>query len=107
MSESIVGKYYLPHDNSYSVNLTSASNYPYDNEQLYLAGTNDTDAKLCKIVSEPFICNVRVGLDGDIKQYEMILVEYEGQTSSILYHKDSVFDEILSNGIPLEWEDAV
>ena len=63
MKESLIGKYYIPNDNSYSVNLTTSTQYPYNNEQKYLAGTYNTDAKICLIVSEPFMCKVRTVLN--------------------------------------------
>jgi hypothetical protein len=101
MKESLIGKYYLPVDNSYSVNLTSAVDYPYKNEHLYLAGTYNTEAKLCIIVSEPFTINI----DG-MRMVEMILVEYEKQISTIMYFKDCVRDnKTMSNGIPVIWDD--
>ena len=105
MKESLIGKFYLPSDNSYSVNLTSSSNNPYENDQLYLAGTFNTNAKLCTIVSEPFMCYINTSI-GTSKLVEMILVEYDGQTSSILYYEKCVQGHgVMDNGIPMIWED--
>jgi hypothetical protein len=104
MKESLIGKYYLPCDNSYSVNLTSATNYPYKREEPLLAGSFNSEAKMCVIVSEPFICKVDSNLSGI---YEMIMVEYENKTYSILYYEHCVRDDknIMGNGIPMVWED--
>lgn len=106
MGESLIGKWYLPVDNSYSVNLTSAANHPYISEDTSLAGNYNSDAKMCVIVSEPFICKVDSGLSG-IRTYDMIMVEYENKTYSILYYERCVIDNkvIMGNGIPLVWED--
>lgn len=107
MSESLIGKYYLPYDNSYSVNLTSSSNYPYKNDQRYLAGTFNSDAKLCVIVSEPFICKVKSCVDNSITyEYYMILVGYNNEVISVLFNKSNVKDDkLMSNGVPIIWED--
>lgn len=105
MKESLIGKYYLPYDNSYSVNLTSASSYPYKNEQKQLAGDYKSDAKFCLIVSEPFSCKVTTVL-GDIRTVEMILVEYDNKTSSVMYFEHCVCgNKIMGNGIPIVWDD--
>jgi hypothetical protein len=106
MKESLIGRCYLPVDNSYSVNLTSATKYPYKSEDISLAGGFNSDAKMCVIVSEPFICRVDSDLSG-IRTYEMIMVEYENKTYSILYYEHCVRDDknIMDNGIPMVWED--
>ena len=106
MGESLIGKWYLPVDNSYSVNLTSAALYPYKSEDTSLAGNYNSEAKMCVIVSEPFICRVDSDLSG-IRTYEMIMVEYENKTYSILYYEHCVRDDknIMDNGIPMVWED--
>jgi hypothetical protein len=106
MGESLIGKCYLPVDNSYSVNLTSASRYPYKSEDTSLAGNFSSEAKMCVIVSEPFICKVDSDLSG-IRTYEMIMVEYDNKTYSILYYEGCVRDDkiIMDNGIPMIWED--
>ena len=89
--ESIIGKKYYPFDNSYCVNLTSCSNHPYENDTTsYLAGTMGGDSvKECEIVSEPFTCNV-VSSNDCIKTIEMILVNYNGNTYSIMYNEKYV-----------------
>jgi len=88
---SIIGKKYIPYDNSYCVNLTSTSGYPYKNDTAaYLAGTQVGDApKECIIVSEPFLCTVPI-MHGDTKEIEMVLVNYNGCTYSIMFHKDAI-----------------
>jgi hypothetical protein len=106
MSESLIGKKYLPTDNSYSVNLTtSAPTFSSENKQLYLAGKYNEPAKLCEIVSEPFYCFINTGFDfPPDKKHKMILVEYEGNTCSVLFNDRCVVSDILENGLPLNWE---
>lgn len=102
--ESLIGKYYSPYDNSYSVNLTSCSGYSYENKRLYLAGTSDSGEKMCLIVSEPFLCKVRTISDNTVDRV-MILVEYDGNTVSVMFHESRVIgDKIMDNGVPLIWE---
>lgn len=102
--ERLIGKYYLPYDNSYSVNITSISNYPYEHKPLYLAGTFNTEAKLCKIVSEPFICKINT-INNDVTEMAMILVEYDNNTVSVMFHQSAVKGgKIMDNGVPLMWE---
>lgn len=105
MKESLIGKYYIPNDNSYSVNLTTSTQYPYNNEQKYLAGTYNTDAKICLIVSEPFMCKVRTVLN-QISEIMMILVEYDNEVISVIFYEHLVMDDkIMSNGVPVIWDD--
>lgn len=104
MGKSIIGKYYKPIDNSYSVNLTSASTFPYENKQQYLAGNKYFPYQICKIVSEPFVCKIKGYVDLVI-EVKMILVEFDNITSSVLYYEDSVMDVEFENGIPCEWLD--
>jgi hypothetical protein len=105
MTKSLIGYNYIPYDNSYSVNLTSASNHPYRNESKYLAGTFDSDPKICVIVSEPFMCRVN-SIFEECKLIEMIMVQYDGQTSSVMFSLDYVRDnKLMDNGIPMNWED--
>jgi hypothetical protein len=105
VGESLIGKWYLPVDNSYSVNLTSAALYPYKSEDTSLAGNYNSDAKMCIIVSEPFICKVHSDISG-LRTHEMIMVEYENKTYSILYYERCVIDnKVMGNGIPMVWED--
>lgn len=90
-TESIVGKTYIPHDNSYCVNLTSSSNYPYKSEtSARLAGTRIGDEpKECIILTEPFMCKI-LSVNGIIKEIEMILVNYNNSTYSIMYYSGGV-----------------
>jgi len=100
MTKSIIGKKYIGDDNSYAVNLTSASNHPYLNEQLYLAGTSMENAKICEVVSEPFDVFIRQ------KIVKMIAVSYNNTTSIVLFDKKCICDDnIFQNGIPINWEE--
>ena len=105
MKESLIGKYYIPNDNSYSVNLTISTQHPYKNEQRYLAGSFNSEAKMCVIVSEPFMCKIRTVFN-DISEMEMILVEYDNEVSSVMFNEHLVMgDKIMSNGVPVIWDD--
>lgn len=86
-------KKYYPKDNSWTVNLTSCSNYPYkNNTENYLAGTRFGDkVKECIIVSEPFLCFIST-YNGD-KEYKMIMVNYNDNTYSVMYFEDCVNNE--------------
>jgi hypothetical protein len=87
---SIIGKKYYPMDNSYCVNLTSTSNYPYKNDtNVYLAGARIGDeVKECIILSEPFKCiiNTNTGLIEE----KMVIVNYNNNTYSVLYYKEGI-----------------
>ena len=88
--QSIIGRQYLPGDNSYAVNLTDSSNYPYTNENSYLAGTHGgMGRKQVTIVSEPFLCKIRTIL-GDIRQHPMIVVESEGKHHLTLFFQSNL-----------------
>lgn len=89
--ESIIGKKYIPCDNSYSVNITSTSGHPYKNERLLLAAciANDEKINICTIISEPFLCNVK-SFDGSIISEKMIAVEYENTTSLVLFYESQI-----------------
>jgi len=89
--KSIIGRKYYPYDNSYTVNLTSSSNYPCINDQSnYLAGNlMGALVKECIIVSEPFNCIVK-GFMGKTKVIEMILVTYNNCTYSVMYHENAI-----------------
>lgn len=90
--KSLIGKYYYPCDNSYCVNLTSSSNYPYKNNanDAFLAGTLvGHEPKKCIIVSEPFDCVVKEIIDG-VKTVKMIIVNYNGNSYSTMFFSDCV-----------------
>ncbi len=93
-SKSIIGKKYIPQDNSYSVNLTSSSGYPYKNDfTTYLAGAlfQDHTPKVCTILTEPFECAV-TGLD-KIKLEIMIIVEYNNTTHMTMYFEQGIVED--------------
>lgn len=105
MKESLIGKYYIPNDNSYSVNLTTSTQHPYKSEQRYLAGAFGKEAKMCVIVSEPFMCKIRTVLGG-ISEIVMILVEYDNEVSSVIFYEHLVMGyKVMTNGVPVIWDD--
>lgn len=106
MGKSYIGMFYEPRDNSYSVNITSCSNYPGVNVELYLAGTYNTERKVCKIVSEPFICNITT-VNKTVMQMEMIMVEYENTTSCVIFYDKWINNPINENGIPKIWDNEI
>jgi hypothetical protein len=90
-SESIIGRYYLPFDNSYSVNITSCSNYPYENKHMYLAGTASSNNILCKVVSEPFMCKVKsLAINNKISDILMIIVEHNNEHITVMYKESQL-----------------
>ena len=90
--ESLIGKKYYPIDNSYCVNLTACAQYPYNNDRgAYLAGNMIGESqKECTIVSEPFMCKIKPFIQDVIKEHEMILVNYNNNTYSILFFRECV-----------------
>lgn len=87
----IIGKTYIPKDNSYSVCLSKINNnhgIP-DNTHDYLAGAYHPkeQAKVCIIVTEPFF----VTFDRSINVlHRMIIVQYKNKQYMVLYHKDAI-----------------
>lgn len=90
MRKSIIGKTYIPFDNSWSVNLTSTCDYPHKSKNRYLAGTNNTESKTCIIASEPFMCNTIIVALDQKHSYEMIIVECENESHMVLFDKQCV-----------------
>lgn len=90
--KTLIGKVYVPNDNSWSVNVTKAGSDLCINEKRYLAGTKYGDpVRNCIIVSEPFICNVqKVGKHKC--EYDMIMVEYDGETHMVLFDEECVVE---------------
>ena len=107
-NKSLIGLKYVPHDNSYAINMTSSSNYPHRNDQLFLAGTIDTKKVICDIVSDPFYCVIETPF-GNKKRCEMIMVDYNNTTSCVIFHKNCVIDDrgLMENGLPKTWEDEI
>jgi hypothetical protein len=89
MPNSIVGLLYKPKDNSYQVNITRATHYPYVNKERYLAGTIDTPAKTCVILTEPFVSYVITPVN-TITTVPVIAVEYDNETHIVMYHAECV-----------------
>ena len=106
MEKSYIGMVYEPRDNSYSVNITSCSNHPGVNVELFLAGTYNSERKLCKIVSEPFVCNVKTSIN-TVKEMEMIMVDYKDTTSCVIFYDKWVINPINENGIPIIWDNEI
>jgi hypothetical protein len=107
-NKSLIGLKYAPYDNSYAINMTSSSNYPHRNDQLFLAGTIDTKKVICDIVSDPFYCIIETPF-GNKKRCEMIMVDYNNTTSCVIFHKNCVIDDrgLMENGLPKTWEDEI
>lgn len=94
MKESLIGKKYRPHDNSWSINVTTCSNYPYKNKQGYLAGTHNTSQKECIICSEPFDCYINKSvLHFNLEICKMIMVNFNQETHMVLFNESSVVKE--------------
>lgn len=89
--KKIVGKLYIPIDNSYSINVTQ----PIDNtfniatvNRDYLAGTNSDNPKLCTILTQPFKAMIKA-FRNEYKEIECIMVKNNetGQTSMVMFHE--------------------
>ena len=91
-NQDILGLRYRPFDNSYCVNLTSATSFLNGNKSdisEYPGGTFNDLPKVCTIVSHPFIQSV-ITAANEVKRYEMILVEYCNSTYSVLFKQDRI-----------------
>lgn len=85
-TQSIIGKKYIPFDNSHSCNLSLQK--PSGN--IYLAGTLiGHEPKICTIISNPFLMK-RINCEGKLKETEMVLVEYNNQTYSVMFDINSI-----------------
>ena len=100
MKNTYIGLKYKPIDNSFSVNLTSASTEPYENLRPYLAGTFYTQPKICTIISEPF----EMFINSSFRKVKMILVEYNETTNVVLFDERCIIYDFFENGIPFEWD---
>jgi hypothetical protein len=95
LKKSIIGRKYIPCDNSYTVNLTSSSNFPYkNNTTIYLAGTARGDEpKECIILTEPFKCSI-VTMSKETYDIEtMVVVQYKDTTHITLYYESCLVPE--------------
>jgi hypothetical protein len=95
MKESIIGKKYIPCDNSWSVNVTASGDHPYKNEPKYLAGAIglELEAKVVTIVSEPFKCNVSTfGMTDPKSVKDMVMVEYEKETFMVMFKQSQIVE---------------
>lgn len=96
---SLIGKKYIPKDNSWSVNVTFCGHRMLRDSDLgrrYLAGNYNNDKKECTIVSEPFRCTVRTGISSlnNVKtaSVDMIMVNYNNETHMVMYFESGVVD---------------
>lgn len=82
-NESLIGKRYLPRDNSFSRNLSN------ERHTDFLAPTAWTEAEVTTIKSEPFLVNTY--FIGVIQAHLFILVETERQeTYFVMYYESGV-----------------
>jgi hypothetical protein len=99
--ESIIGKKYIPKDSSYCVNITKGK----EDHEVHLAGTSspvditlhreegfmeNTPAKVCTILTNPFTCITELSTTKKSKEHEFIIVSYNNQTFSVLYYPECV-----------------
>lgn len=91
-STSIIGKKYLPSDNSYSVNVTSSTLFPYKSKQIYLAGIVNEEGKECTILTDPFDCSIIHSVNKSVVLLPMIIVQYGNTTACVMYYKHCVID---------------
>jgi len=88
---TLIGKEYIPVDNSWSVNVTLCGDILRSAKTSYLAGTYRTPPKKCIIVSDPFFCNTQTtGISKPKEIKEMIMVEYNDETHMVLYNPEGV-----------------
>jgi hypothetical protein len=89
-NKSLIGKYYLPYDNSYAVNLTLRNT---DNIRLFACKANNNIQEECIIKSEPILVKVTPTVN-ITKTIPMIIVENEfGEDVLVMYDKDFVKHE--------------
>ena len=87
-NKSIIGKMYIPRDNSYSVNLSSSCEHPYENKKRYLAGYDKSGAKKCKIISEPF----KITEPTYLTEVDMIVVKYGEEFHTVMYREEGIVE---------------
>lgn len=90
----LIGRNYLPYDNSYAMCISNETK-----GKQYLAGTMHSDAKVCKVVSEPYEI---INYNG--AKITMINVEYDGDINMVMFREDNVLANTfgLSKFIPKE-----
>lgn len=93
MQRKLIGKKYIPHDNSYSKNLTN----PFKD---YILSGNNTgeDPKECIIVSEIYNLEIECKASGKFYTYVFIDVEFNNDTVRVLFKENNV-NAILSERI--------
>lgn len=85
MKKTLIGKKYVPHDNSYCKNLTN----PYRDYRL--AGNKiGEDPKECIIVSDIYNLEIECNASGKFYIYVFIDVEYNGDTIRVLFKEKNV-----------------
>jgi hypothetical protein len=82
--ESLIGRKYIPNDNSYQVNITTAGKSTGINICRHLAGVYRKSPKTCIIVSEPFECKV-LQSDELLKSITMICIDYNNETHCTVF----------------------
>ena len=89
--ESLIGKKYIPIDNSWSVNVTSCGDFLSKAKRSYLARSYWDEGKTCVIVSESFICNVcTTGVSEPRSTRKMIMVNYNNETHMVMFHETGI-----------------
>lgn len=75
MEESLIGREYIPVDNSYEVNLTDQSAKP------------TSPNRITKITSEPFLLPIISQFSEKSNDHWMVAVSYENQTFITMYNE--------------------
>lgn len=83
-TESIVGKMYMPYDNSFEHNFTNTYS-----KKSYLAGTSCTKGVVVEIISEPFNLPWVIS-PTRLKNELIVFVRFEDQTFTTSYREDMI-----------------
>ena len=88
--QPIIGKMYQVNDNSYGINITTATHYKPQDIEANLANclVRPGPSAIGKIVSEPFLA--KVWGYNQIIERTMIVIEFESKTYAVLYNEDWV-----------------
>ncbi len=90
--KNIIGKSYIPSDNSYAVNITTSTKYPSENENLYLVGTFNSNNKICTILTNPFKPSINTGFDEITNEDYFIIVQYNNTTHMVLFYESNIIN---------------
>ena len=89
--KSLIGKKYIPCDNSWSVNVTDCGKSLFKPQRSFLAGICGGGGVECVIISEPFDCIVEtIGIENPKSTHKMIMVNYNDETHMVLFYKNCV-----------------